>query len=1160
MNDVNEPFKVVFFSFEQAKIQEANFLSPSQAKQIENQEIICYQDGFLCALPTRFFPILINDHQEFWIRSWPRCHKFFQDKCFCISKKPEDTFQERFWIESFSSLGLYLNGKRLKKAPLQNGDWIFIGGHSFFWYDALLLCPGISQENANQSLPLKVASLKKDEKIQPSVFFEELNDLPTIQVESPINMEMEEERNLSLTSSMNPGTTMLLSTVVSTLSSLMVSNSSHLFPTLLSGGLGAIGFLGFYGWQARKRQSKKRQAKAKSRNDYLHYLQDQIEKVETLRQDKNVQFSLQKQRLLSFDPSLKHSQCLENWKLPLAAFKKPYIQLELPKLSWQFAQSPSQKALSQLESFDSYALSWSFLYQGQGAIVFYQNHEQLIHFYLLWCWMVFNQSRRFAWIGFLKPHSFHPASLIEGQDLYFESLQAFLRYKTKYPSIEWTICVHPNVVETLNLASLFLLETNPSSFLKSQSPQETWILCTHSSQTLFFQNIELSSQPLIFPFQVSSSLWRQSAYLPFETSEKGSLPWSCTYFLQENHEEDLSLTLQANLKVEMAPGIFWDLKEEGPHALVAGVTGSGKSEGLCSILFQLALQNSADLVRFVLIDFKGGSFLAPLQDLPHTAALLTNLVGQEIHRLEIALQRELDRRQSVLLKWLEKNPGSIPDLEHCQDPKTHKIFSHILICVDEFGQLKARFPEFLKFLQETARIGRSLGIHLILSTQKPAGLVDEQIWANCKAKLCFPVLDLADSREVLGHEGATKLKKSGEFILQIGSESEKKGRAFYLKKPASGRSSLFTYDSSWKEISSLSLQDAIRQKILERQEKIKPLMICDPKSKADDFCGILEDCIDQAPFFVLPSSGLVLAIGQEENVKLLAIQLAWQCAQEEKIPLNATSFSLFHAQRVTLSSLWLLEASTHSLAIFVNLDEIPFELLEFLLSKSNVVLILVASQISFRQEKILTKVKLRLIAGIGAKDQLALASDGRLRQEEGFPVVHALYDNHEKRLIVGKKLPSKPEKVPFFSLPVVNLKSSSSSLLEGRPNLIGIEAKTLKPFFLTQKGLTIAWSQPTLKEKANHLVLRLQLENPLLSLVSHPTPTCLCLLDLSNELDGANLLQKALEAGPVLFVGKGLSAWQYLLQLTLPMETVGDALLIENGYGCDIQMASFHDF
>lgn len=1156
MDDVGVLFKAVFFSLSKAQIQEVDFLTPQQVHLIKNQEIIRYQDGFLCDFPTRFFPILINK-PEFWIKAWPYCNKLFKDNFFSLIHTQENTT----WIQSSSHGVLYLNGKPIKKASLHNGDWIFAGGHSFFWYDSLLLCPGISQENVCQSLPLKIALSRPREKIYSAIYFEDLKDFTTLKIEPPL--ELEAESSLSLTSSSSTGSMMLISTLVSTLSSLIISPfSSSTLPTLLSGGIGALAFIVFYGWQAKKHQLKKRQLKAKSRNDYLNYLQEQIEKIESLRQERSTRFSFQKQSLFSFDKTLKHSQNQENWKVPIALSKKSYIHLELPKLSWQLAQSPSQKALLQLENLDLSTLGWSFICQGQGSLIFYQSEKQLEYFYLLWCWIVFNKNRRFVWIGFPRPSRIHPSSLIEGEILYFETVQAFWSFKTRFSSLEWTICVHPDALEKLNLPSILSIEKSTNTpFLKSNSLKETWILCRSFNQSLSFWP-EIPCLDLIFPSTLfDPHLWRQSAYLPIEESENGQLPWSYKYFLIEDHEKSLFQIPQANMKVEIAPGIFWDLIQEGPHALVAGVTGSGKSEGLCSILFQLALQNPADLVRFVLIDFKGGSFSAPLQDLPHVAALLTNLASQEIHRLEVALQSEVDRRQSVLLKWLEKNPGSIPDLEHCQDPKTGKIFSHLLICVDEFGQLKARFPDFLKFLQETARIGRSLGIHLILSTQKPAGLVDEQIWANSKAKLCFPVLDLADSREVLGHEKAAQLKKSGEFILQIGNESEKKGRAFYLKKPASGRSSLFILDGkTWKEIATISLQDAMRQKILDRKEKVAPLMICDPKSQVDQLQGIVEDCIDHAPLFSLDDQGLVLVLGQEENLKLLASQLAWQCDQRKHPVLNTTHFSIYLSQSISLSSLWLLKSTSSPLVIFANLNEIPIELIDFISQKSKITLVLFTDHISFRQEKILAKVKLKLIAGVSSKDQLALASDGKLRQEEGFPVIHALQDNQEKRLIVGKKQSTQDQrKALLFSLPTVQLQSTTDSLLEGKPGLIGIEAKTLKPIYFPQDGLTIAWSIPSLKEKAKNLALRLQLENPLLSFASKPNSACLCLLDLSESLDGASELKQAIDIGPVLFIGKGLSAWQYLLQLTLPMETVGDSLLIENSLGCDIQMASFID-
>lgn len=234
------------------------------------------------------------------------------------------------------------------------------------------------------------------------------------------------------------------------------------------------------------------------------------------------------------------------------------------------------------------------------------------------------------------------------------------------------------------------------------------------------------------------------------------------------------------------------------------------------------------------------------------------------------------------------------------------------------------------------------------------------------------------------------------------------------------------------------------------------------------------------------------------------------------------------------------------------------------MSQKQFTLLLFTSQITFRQETLLSKANLKLLAQVSSKDQLALVSEGRLRQEEGFPVVHALYPDKIERLIVGKRTPLKKEtenlaSLPPFRIEQVQKDATLFSLLHLKPGLIGIESKSLKPIYLSSSGLTIAWSLASAREQALNLALRLQLENPLLEVQSIPTQGQICLLDASKQADPANALKQALEEMPVLFLGKGLSAWQYLLQLSLPLETSGNGLYLDKDIVLDVQSATFQE-
>lgn len=185
------------------------------------------------------------------------------------------------------------------------------------------------------------------------------------------------------------------------------------------------------------------------------------------------------------------------------------------------------------------------------------------------------------------------------------------------------------------------------------------------------------------------------------------------------------------------------LIEHGPHALLAGTTGSGKSELLTSWLLQLACQSSPEALCLILVDYKGGAAFGPLTHLPHTAGVLTDLAPELTDRVLRALEAELARRERRLAA------AHLSDWRHLHDGQPAP---RIIIAVDEFQVLAQAHAEVLDALLRIAAQGRSLGMHLILSTQRPHGAISPSIRANTALRLCMRVLDGADSREVLGTE------------------------------------------------------------------------------------------------------------------------------------------------------------------------------------------------------------------------------------------------------------------------------------------------------------------------------------------------------------------------------------------------------------------------
>jgi S-DNA-T family DNA segregation ATPase FtsK/SpoIIIE len=205
-----------------------------------------------------------------------------------------------------------------------------------------------------------------------------------------------------------------------------------------------------------------------------------------------------------------------------------------------------------------------------------------------------------------------------------------------------------------------------------------------------------------------------------------------------------------------------DLCADGPHALVAGTTGSGKSELLQTLIVSLAMHHSPDRCSFLLVDYKGGSAFAEAATLPHTVGMVTDLDAQTTARALRSLTAELTRRESVLANHRVADVADLPP---------HVDLARLVIVVDEFATLAEELPSFVPGLVSIAQRGRSLGVHLVLATQRPAGVVSPEIRANCSLRVCLRTTDEADSRDVLGTPSAAHLPvdSPGRAYLRAGS-------------------------------------------------------------------------------------------------------------------------------------------------------------------------------------------------------------------------------------------------------------------------------------------------------------------------------------------------------------------------------------------------------
>ena len=343
--------------------------------------------------------------------------------------------------------------------------------------------------------------------------------------------------------------------------------------------------------------------------------------------------------------------------------------------------------------------------------------------------------------------------------------------------------------------SIMILDSD----MKNLPPEcEKFIYVTETEGVIFNSELE-KKETKNFEIEHDSykleDVSKKLANIPIKAKEiEASLPTSLSFLEMYNvgKIEQLNITnrwrtsnptisLQTPMGVHKNGEIFnLDLheKKDGPHGLIAGSTGSGKSEFIITYVLSMAINFHPSEVQFVLIDYKGGGLAGAFENkeanisIPHLAGTITNLDGTEMNRALVSIESELKRRQQIFNEAKAQHGESTMDIYKYQKLYREGIIkepiSHLIIICDEFAELKSQQPEFMSQLISISRIGRSLGVHLILATQKPSGVVNDQIWANSKFKVCLKVQTRSDSMEMLKRPEASSIKETGRFYLQVG--------------------------------------------------------------------------------------------------------------------------------------------------------------------------------------------------------------------------------------------------------------------------------------------------------------------------------------------------------------------------------------------------------
>lgn len=228
---------------------------------------------------------------------------------------------------------------------------------------------------------------------------------------------------------------------------------------------------------------------------------------------------------------------------------------------------------------------------------------------------------------------------------------------------------------------------------------------------------------------------------------------------------------EALLGVDAEGPFSIDLRRDGPHALIGGTTGAGKSEFLQTLVASLALVNTPDSLNFVLIDYKGGAAFKDCVALPHTVGTVTDLDTHLVGRAIESLGAELRRREHMLAAVGAKD---IEDYTIISDRDTGlPKMPRLVLVVDEFAAMKAELPDFITGIVNIAQRGRSLGIHLVLATQRPSGAITADIRANTNLRIALRVSDVGDSLDILSAPDAAKISQStpGRAYLRSGADA-----------------------------------------------------------------------------------------------------------------------------------------------------------------------------------------------------------------------------------------------------------------------------------------------------------------------------------------------------------------------------------------------------
>lgn len=753
------------------------------------------------------------------------------------------SFHQGKWqiFDLHSRNGTYVNAKRVTQQQLNPGDRIQMMQYLIVMGKDTLLIMAESQlsQVLEPCIPLSQKSIgAQRKKILPSAMPKKTLEPLNVELEPP--MSVTETKKMPLILTTGPSFTMGMSSMAMGLLSVYQAKMQHqslqsVLPTLLMSCSMAITMMVWPIILHYYEQHQQKKEKQKQECDYLTYLKELEEQLQSYMKEEeesrkvNYDDSESIQDKLKYQPWLMHERLPQDDSFLFISMGKTELTASIhitstksplspPKdASWKAYQDfKNHKFLLPTQTFCLDMKLWSHIgVYGEHEVclkflidkvmqIFLLQHRQFLHI----CMIIHTEdSYRYA-IRTLPAlyYGSHRLLVCEKEDGKEVDLALREWWKQRLKQ-EYLVIVSfdRSLEERLDCLSMLLHEEHVVYIQSAKSMQQLHPECELMISLNEYEKIKINDHvvtPSYMSDVVSKTLMHQYHRLEFIEKQHIGFPIQFTFLdmyqcgnvaqlgiLQR--WKKMSTSLEACVGInEHEEIIKLDLHEQfhGPHGLIAGMTGSGKSEWLITLILSLAIQHAPNDISFVLIDYKGGGMAQAFAQLPHVAGILTNLDDEQIQRAIQGIRQELTRRQALFRNCQKAYGKNVMHIDQYRqlwsEGFVKERLSHIVIVSDEFAELKQQQPAFMEDLKQIARIGRSLGIHLLLATQKPNGVIDDQIWSNARFHVCLKVQDRMDSMEMLKKEDAIYLKEAGMFYLQIGyDEHYVKGKAAWANAP-----------------------------------------------------------------------------------------------------------------------------------------------------------------------------------------------------------------------------------------------------------------------------------------------------------------------------------------------------------------------------------------